>query len=80
MFLTKLKNVGMLFLMRLLGLLRVFSLILLVVIGVPIAYDIIPANVKPDNVWDFANSVLLLYLVTMLTLAIHGPRDGEGDS
>ena len=53
---------------KLLGLLKVASLITIVVVGIPTAYSIIPLELRPENVWDFANSVLLLYLVILITL------------
>ena len=66
--LIQIKNIAGKILKKSLGLLRLVALIALAVIGIPAAYSIIPLEIRPENVWDFANSVLLLYLVILITM------------
>lgn len=47
--------------------LRLTSFMVLITVGLPIVWIHLPENIKPDNIWDFINSVLLIYIAVKLT-------------
>ena len=47
--------------------LRLASFLVLITVGLPIAWIHLPENIRPDNVWDFLNSVLLIYIAVKIT-------------
>lgn len=58
--------------------LKLATCVAIVGFGIPFAYQMIPAEVRPANIWDFANSVLLFYLATIVSitaLAGNGSND-----
>ena len=62
---------------RLAKLIKAASCIAIIVIGIPAAYEVIPINFKPANIWDFANSVLLLYLAVLISLITFSNDQGD---
>ena len=53
---------------RIFRILKVASCIAVIAFGIPMAYELIPVQLKPDNIWDFSNSVLLIYLTVLVSL------------
>jgi hypothetical protein len=47
--------------------LRIASFLVIITVGLPIAYMHLPENIRPRNIWDFLNSVLLVYIAVKLT-------------
>ena len=62
---------------RLAKLISAASCIAIIVIGIPAAYEVIPINFRPVNIWDFANSVLLLYLAVLISLITFSNDQGD---
>jgi hypothetical protein len=65
---SKIKKIISLMLKRAFGLIKLASFVAFMLVGIPAAYNIIPLEFRPENVWDFANSVLLLHLVILITM------------
>lgn len=53
---------------RIFRILKVASCIAVIAFGIPMAYELIPVQLKPSNIWDFSNSVLLIYLAVLVSL------------
>ena len=53
---------------RIINLLKVSSCIAVIVFGIPASYELIPIELKPSSIWEFSNSVLLLYLTVLISM------------
>ncbi len=52
------------------GIQRILKLVLflsIITVGIPVIYAMIPISLRPVNVWDFTNTVLLTYIAVHVT-------------
>ena len=55
---------------RLINVLKMTSCVAIIAIGIPVAYELIPFEIKPSSIWEFSNSVLLMYLSVLTSMIV----------
>lgn len=58
---------------------KIATCIAIIMFGVPATYEVIPVELKPSSIWEFTNSVLLLYLAIMVSLTTFSSSQVQKD-